>query len=233
MVAGSMNVIKYLMFFFNFLFWLSGLALIIVGAVVRDKYGDYFSYADSSFANVAVFLIIVGVIVFVIGFLGCCGAIKENYCMVTTFSVLLGIIFILEIVAGAIGFAYKKKVEEKATDAIARAVENYYNTDEPGAKKLMDWAQPYFKCCGSKDKTYGAHTANGTCADNTPDTCHPDKDCNAAKYDKTCEDGFIEFVKDNLVVIGAVALAVAFIQILGIVFACCLMKAIKGEYEVV
>lgn len=86
------------------------MALIIVGAVVRDKYGDYFSYADSSFANVAVFLIIVGVIVFVIGFLGCCGAIKENYCMVTTFSVLLGIIFILEIVAGAIGFAYKKKV---------------------------------------------------------------------------------------------------------------------------
>ena len=58
----------------------------------------------------SVFIIIVGVIVFVIGFLGCCGAIKENYCMVTTFAILLGIIFILEIVAGALGFAYRKKV---------------------------------------------------------------------------------------------------------------------------
>ena len=92
------------------MFQLSGLALIIIGAVIRDKYGDYFSYADNSFANVPVFLIVVGVIVFCVGFLGCCGAIKENYCMVTTFAVLLGIIFILEIVAGAVGFAYKSKV---------------------------------------------------------------------------------------------------------------------------
>lgn len=84
--------------------------MIIIGAVIRDKYGDYFSYADNSFANVPVFLIVVGVIVFCVGFLGCCGAIKENYCMVTTFAVLLGIIFILEIVAGAVGFAYKSKV---------------------------------------------------------------------------------------------------------------------------
>ena len=84
--------------------------MIIIGAVIRDKYGDYFSYADNSFANVPVFLIVVGVIVFCVGFLGCCGAIKENYCMVMTFAVLLGIIFILEIVAGAVGFAYKSKV---------------------------------------------------------------------------------------------------------------------------
>lgn len=77
----------------------------------------------------------------------------------------------------------------------------------------MDWAQPFFKCCGSKDTTYKAHTGNGTCPDNTPDTCHPDSNCNKTKYDKSCEAGFIDFVKDNLVVIGAVALAVAFIQV--------------------
>lgn len=86
------------------------MALIIVGGIIRDRYGDYLSYADNKFANASVFIIIVGVIVFVIGFLGCCGAIKENYFMMVAFSVLLGIIFILEIVAGALGFAYKKKV---------------------------------------------------------------------------------------------------------------------------
>lgn len=236
-----MSVIKYLMFFFNFLFWLSGLALIIVGAIIRDKYGDYFSYADGKFANAAVFLIIVGVIVFVIGFLGCCGAIKENYCMVTTFAVLLGIIFLLEIVAGSLGFAYKSKVEDKATDALDRAVKDYQNKDQPGAKKIMDWAQQRFECCGSSNASNYADfvSVNGTepadyCKkDSKPVSCHRGDSCNGTIFGEGCKQGFVDFVENNLVVIGAVALGIAFIQLLGIIFACCLMKAIKGEYEVV
>lgn len=235
MVEGSMTVVKYLMFFFNFLFWLSGLALIVIGAVIRDKYGDYFSYADNSFANVAVFIIIVGVIVFIIGFLGCCGAIKENYCMVTTFAVILGIIFILEIVAGAVGFAYRKKVEEKATDALKRAVKNYDETNvEPGAQKLMDWVQQEFSCCGYEDKRPTTSTnTNGTCKANVVKSCYKDEDCNKEEFKKNCKQSFIDFVEKNLAIIGAVSLAIAFVEILGIIFACCLMKAIKGEYEVV
>lgn len=236
MVEGKMSVIKYLMFFFNFLFWLSGLALIIVGAIIRDKYGDYFSYADNKFANAAVFIIVVGVIVFVIGFLGCCGAIKENYCMVTTFSVLLGIIFLLEIVAGALGFAYKKKVEDTATTALERAVGDYSNDDQPGAQKLLDWAQERFHCCGVNGSNFNVPantTGSDFCDDKLPKSCHPDDDCSKTAYSEDCKQGFIDFVKDNLVVIGGVSLGIAFIQLLGIIFACCLMRAIKGEYEVV
>ena len=91
---------------------LSGLALIIVGAIVKSKYGEYLTFADHKYADAAIFLICVGVIVFIIAFLGCCGAIKEHYCMVTTFAVFVVIIFILEIVAGVLGLVYKKKVRE-------------------------------------------------------------------------------------------------------------------------
>jgi len=229
-----MTVVKYLMFFFNFLFWLSGLALIIVGAIIRDKYGDYFSYADNKFANAAVFIIIVGVVVFVIGFLGCCGAIRENYCMVTTFSVLLGIIFLLEIVAGALGFAYKKKVEETATKALKSAVANYSNSDQPGAKKLLDWAQNKFHCCGVNGTHFAYKNSTDFCSGSKkPKSCHIDESCAKSLYTEDCKQEFIDFVKDNLVVIGGVALGIAFIQLLGIIFACCMMKSIKGEYEVV
>lgn len=96
----QMNCVKYLMFFFNFIFWLSGVGLIAIGAFIRTNYGEYFSFVDHSFGNVPAVLIAVGVIVFIIGFLGCCGALKENHCMVTTFAILLAMIFILEIVVG-------------------------------------------------------------------------------------------------------------------------------------
>jgi len=237
--SGS-KCIKYLMFIFNFIFWLSGLALIIIGSIIKAKYGDYLSYGEdgSKFASVSVFIIIVGVIIFVIGFLGCCGSIRENYCMVTTFAILLGIIFILEIVAGALGFAYRKKVEDHISKSLDDAVSKYFTKDQPGAKELLDWAQQEFDCCGRNngtDYTNPNPGGNSTfCAANgAVASCYSDNTCDGTLYTKGCEASFVDFVKHNLAVIGAVAIGVAFIQLLGIIFACCLMKSIKDGYEVV
>lgn len=235
MVEKSGSVIKYLMFIFNFIFWLSGIALIIIGSVIKSKYGDYLSYGDegSKFTSVPVFIIIVGVIVFVIGFLGCCGAVKENYCMVTTFAILLAIIFILEIIAGALGFAYRKKVEDQVDKSLKDAVYKYDNADQPGAKELLDWAQERFECCG----TYGSNdyqNATSKCSGGGVATCYSSQSCNnGTLYSTGCKEQFVSFVRHNLAVVGAVAIGVAFIQLLGIIFACCLMKDIKAEYEVV
>lgn len=231
---GTAKFIKYLVFIFNFLFWLSGLALIIIGAIVKSKYGDYLSYGDdgSKFTSVSVFVIIVGVIVFVIGFLGCCGAIRENYCMVSTFAVLLGIIFILEIVAGALGFAYRKKVENHVNDSLKDAVSKYDNKDQPGAKDLLDWSQQRFDCCGIDGASDYTNTT-GTCANGGVPSCYSTDNCNGTLYTQGCKESFISFVRHNLAVIGAVAIGIAFIQLLGIIFACCMMKNIRADYEVV
>lgn len=229
-----MNCIKYLMFFFNFLFWLSGLILIIIGAIARDKYGDEFADLSQQFANAPVLIIVVGVIVFVVGFLGCCGAVKENYCMVTTFAVLLALIFILEIVAGALGVAYRNKVQGIAEKQVKKEVENY---NANGESLLLNWAQQKLECCGRLGpKDYDGHASNSTdfCAAGKGVTfCHVGKKCDGKLYEDGCQDKLVKFVKENMLLIGGVALGIAFIQLLGIVFACLLMKAIKGEYEVV
>lgn len=234
MVDGKMNCVKYLMFFFNFLFWLSGLILIIIGAIIRDKYGDTFNLVDSKFGSAPVLIIVVGAIVFVVGFLGCCGAVKENYCMVTTFAVLLVLIFILEIVAGVIGFVYKEKVNDYATDALKKAIASY-GTDE-GVGKLMDLVQPEFKCCGvSGAADYNSTKGADVCTKDQGGvkSCHEGKDCTKTLFSKGCKETLINYIKSNMVLVGGVALGIAFIQLLGIVFACLLMRAIKGEYEVV
>jgi len=227
-IEGKMAVVKYLTFFFNFLFFLSGLALVIVGGVIRSKYGDYLSFADSKFASAAIFIIVVGVIVFIIGFLGCCGAVKENYCMVTTFAVLLGVIFVLEIIAGSVGFAYRSKVKETADKGLKRAIDNYDNDKEKGAKDFVDWVQTEFTCCGMDGASDWQTALPASCCDADVKNCTI-----TTAHQEGCLLKFEEFVHDNLVVIGAVAIAIAFIQLLGIVFACCLMKAIKNQYEVV
>ena len=62
------------------------------------------------FFNTPVLLIVVGCIIFFVTFFGCCGAIKENHCMTVTFSVLLGLIFLLELGAGIAAYMLRSDV---------------------------------------------------------------------------------------------------------------------------
>ena len=66
---------------------LAGLGLIIAGAVVQTRFRDYLDFFGSTFSAVAVVAIIIGCVIFVIGFFGCCGAYKEQYCMIMTVSI--------------------------------------------------------------------------------------------------------------------------------------------------
>lgn len=44
--------------------------------------------------------IAIGCIIFLIAFFGCCGAIKESYCMTMTYSVILMVLLIAKLVVG-------------------------------------------------------------------------------------------------------------------------------------
>lgn len=48
--------------------------------------------------------------IFVVGFLGCYGVIKDNKCVITISTLILVILFIITIVSGAIGFSSSGKV---------------------------------------------------------------------------------------------------------------------------
>ena len=211
-----MEVVKYLLFFFNLLFWLSGLILIVTGAVIKVKYGDYLTFADNKYADAALFLISVGVIVFVIAFLGCCGAIRDSemsYKMVTTFAVLLVIIFVLEIAAAVLGFEYQTKVEGIVEEALNRGIKNYHK--EKGAKEFYDWLQTELRCCGNHGQSdWGVFP---------PHSCKT--------YAVGCKEKFENFVQKNFILIGGVGLAFALLQIFGIIFACCLMREIRGKLK--
>ncbi|MEQ2300684.1 hypothetical protein AMECASPLE_028285 [Ameca splendens] len=62
-------------------------------------------------------MISIGVIIMVLGFLGCCGAYRENRCLLLLFFILLFLIFVLLLAAGILaaveGDKVKGFVEEK------------------------------------------------------------------------------------------------------------------------
>lgn len=58
----------------------------VVGIICQTAYDSYKAFVDDRFFYVPLGVIIVGAIIAVIAFFGCCGAVKENHCMISTVS---------------------------------------------------------------------------------------------------------------------------------------------------
>uniref|UniRef100_A0A6P7GRL2 CD63 antigen-like n=1 Tax=Diabrotica virgifera virgifera TaxID=50390 RepID=A0A6P7GRL2_DIAVI len=130
MVSGGMSCVKYLLFAFNLLFAISGIAILTVGAVVHIVYAHYSQFVYEGYQSIPLALIIVGVIIFIIAFFGCCGAVKENHCMIITFSVFLLIILILEVVVGVVAYVKKNQVASMLEDQLNATMPKYYTNQE-------------------------------------------------------------------------------------------------------
>jgi len=240
MVEGGMKCVKYLIFAFNLVFFIAGLCLIIAGAVVETRFKDYLSFFDNSISAAAILLIIVGCVIFVIGFFGCCGAVKENHCMVMTYAVLLGLIFILEISAGIAGFVLRGKVEGMMRTGMEDSMTNYGKPENEGVTKAWNKVQETFDCCGVnsyKDwsKFNSTYVPESCCKVRESATCGKlgGSNLNETINEDGCIEGFKDFIEGNIYTIGGIGLGLAFIQIIGVIFACCLAKSIKKEYETV
>lgn len=247
-----MKCVKYVLFAFNLIFFLAGLGLIIAGTVVQTRFSTYFDFFGQSFSAAAILLIVVGSIIFIIGFFGCCGAYKENYCMTMTFAVLLGIVFVLEIAAAITAYVMRNEVHGFVEDSLREAMLEYGDVEHEGVTKAWDVAQHDFACCGVNNYTDWQNHVNLT--DNSvPNSCcidyeendeNPDtKDCGKGMvtnpdaknfiHTQGCIFGFEDWVKENIYIIGGVGIGLAFVQVIGIIFSCCLARTIRKEYEVV
>lgn len=245
------NLVKWLMLIFNLLFWVSGIGLIIVGAVAQGHYKPYLSFLNSGYVSAPVLFICVGAIITLIAFFGCCGAAKESYCMLMTFAVLLGVIFIVEMAGGIAGYVERGKVSEYLEDNMRDGLERYNATTD---RAVWDGMQSELKCCGVDsydDWLSNATTPAGGLIGSVPLSCCKVKEAafcdrnitnlglNCADKDKTdhcpvysvgCLPLVQTKLENNILAIGGFGIGVAFIQILGIVASCFLAKRVRRGY---
>ncbi|XP_064297676.1 tetraspanin-33 isoform X3 [Phalacrocorax carbo] len=77
--------VKYVLFFFNMLFWVISMVMVAVGVYAR-----LLKHAEAAMAclavDPAVLLVVVGVLTFLITFCGCVGSLRENICLLQAVS---------------------------------------------------------------------------------------------------------------------------------------------------
>ncbi|XP_026167833.1 CD9 molecule a isoform X2 [Mastacembelus armatus] len=225
-VTGGIKCVKYLMFVFNFLFWLAGTAVFAIGVWLRldSKTKGLFEGPDSPYVfYTGVYILIgAGALMMVVGFLGCCGAIKESPCMLGLFFFFLLIIFAVEVAAGIWGFSNQSKVLSDITSFYMETYNNYKSTEDENLKKTLQLIQTGLNCCGP----------TGTVVDAAKDTC-PRGDLLEELITKSCPDAIDEVFESKLHIIGGVGITIGVVMVFGMIFSMLLCCAIRKSREVV
>lgn len=245
---------KYILFIFNVIFWLAGAAFIAVGAYVAiDKdlklLSDTVTAGDNHLKIAAYVIIVIGVVTFIVGFCGCCGAIKENQCLLGTYIFLLSIILLVSLAIGIYAAVKKDDAIKAIKDKSKKIIQENYppigEKDGANFKKLIDDMQLKGKCCGIEDKNEWKKSnwykkQSSTTYPFPPSCCGSKNDsypvvakCNTDKtfYAKKCATYIENVIRSKAPIIIGIACGVAALEIFGIIFACCLCRSIRMEYD--
>ncbi|XP_043911177.1 CD63 antigen-like [Protopterus annectens] len=237
MMTGGLSCVKFMLVAFNFVFWVSGIALIIIGGVSRNSYLEYQSFTGGGLTSISVMLIVVGVFIAILSFLGCCGAWKENSCMLITFLTILVIILILQIAAGIAFYVLRSKIENIIRKQALKGIDKY----SPKTREIVDDIQDEFHCCGVDSYTdwFSSHGwgKNGSVPDSCckveKETCGSTDLSSSNINQNGCLPEIVKLLKKNMVWIGAAAIGLGVVQVIGIIFSSLMIHDVlkKGYTE--
>uniref|UniRef100_H2Y5S0 Tetraspanin n=1 Tax=Ciona savignyi TaxID=51511 RepID=H2Y5S0_CIOSA len=201
---------------------LCGCAVLGLGIWVVVDFSSFTATLNATsllFQYASYVVIVVGSITIVMSFIGCVGAWKKNKCLLVT-----------------VGRHYIVIMTDGATKTIK---EDYGVTGGVGSSVTVAWdfAQTTLKCCGyhNGNDYIGSHyDVIVTHAQPWPNSCC---DLNAAGsyVDVTvimlitsqgCSTSLKNIVREYAVVIGGVTIGVMMVQLLAVVFACCIASSV-------
>ncbi|XP_068629512.1 CD63 antigen-like [Battus philenor] len=238
----GMRCIKYMLLCVTAIFVLTSALIISVGTTIYAIYHDVSYFLDDQLFSPATFIIVIGVIMLFVSLFGCIGALKESTCLVNIFAVILSVVLVLEIAAAATAYAMRSQVSRILDENLRATLPFYYQN--PEIQDAYDFVQSRLNCCGVD--TYldwgevpipagvsGISVANIT----VPNSCCAQsrytviEDLEIAEctrlYANGCLPRVIYLVYQSAGLLGAGAMTIAFIQIIGIIFSFSLASSIR------
>jgi len=235
MGCGS-GIVKLILFGVNSVLALVGLALLIVAILVAVDFADAIDNVELPGVQAApIIVIILSSIIFVIAFLGCCGACKENTCMLTTYSIICIVLFIAQVAVGIwalIEINDEGDLQNVVRKGIKGVFDGYY--DNNADKDAMDGTQTAFNCCGVDGyKDYGAifgkAPPNSCCKNYENDNSNCNTSNTSEIYTEGCAVKMTEFIEDNMRIIGIVTITLSVVEVAVAIFGLILSNSIKNE----
>ncbi|KAL7378670.1 hypothetical protein ABVT39_017098 [Epinephelus coioides] len=245
---GCFGFLKVMMFVFNGIIFLAGAAILGVGIWVKVDSSSILSFIGkienappelSQVLNVGYLLIAIGALLLIIGFLGCCGAIKESTCMLLLFFIIILVVFIAEVAGAVVILVFRPLADELITKfgtAAVKSIKKDYGKN-PDITGLWNTTMSTLKCCGFYNSSdfvsspyYVDHSQKypPQCCLGTDDPCNQTADDSATTI-TGCFPKIKQLIDSNTVGIVAVALGIAVLEICAMVVSMILYCRIRSR----
>ncbi|XP_023227018.1 tetraspanin-11-like [Centruroides sculpturatus] len=243
MVEGMGKAIKYALFMANFVILIGGIVVFSIGVwTLADKAFMERLLGSDLYTSSASILIATGVIVTVVSFFGCMGAMREVKCMLLTFFIILFMIFITMLVGGILAYVFRNEVENRMRTEMIMTIPLYDN--DTAVTDAWNAVQSQFKCCGidedveqgyniwakKNSKFSGEKKVPASCCKSKDKTeinkCQDSPNENDA-YLESCYGAVRDFVRDHALVVGGIGIGIACILIVGMILSCTLFMLIN------
>merc|ERR1712111_251632 len=156
------TMLRYIVFLINFVFFLASVALIAIGA--------YINFHMRQYLNTSIVLIIIGAIILIVAFFGCCGACTENACMMYTYGTLMALILISLIGVAITIVVFKDDVRNLVEKKMKEGMQKYDASESGGVTETWNIMQHDSKCCGVEGFKDWENTPFSQ-GSNVPDSC--------------------------------------------------------------
>ncbi|KAM4628574.1 tetraspanin-33 [Polymixia lowei] len=177
------RTIKYTLFVFCYIFWVSSSVLVAVG--IYAKTAKEKDVVDTLTVDPALVLIVVGSVMFIVTFFGCFGALRNAPCLLKTFLGILVGILLLQTTAAVIGYLFTDMVMERTEKLMMKTIIRY--RDDPDLENVIDFIQKKFQCCGVQTYRDWSHNVYFECSESNPslEACGVPFSCCTTSHNQT------------------------------------------------
>ncbi|KAF6030489.1 tspan3 [Bugula neritina] len=232
-MACGTNAIKTCLCILSVFFWTCAVTLIVIGSIILAEYGNISELAQSTeILAPSMILIGAGVFLFIVGLLGCVGALKGNKLVLTVFFLLMLVVLVGEVVAVAFGYYYREQVGTKLNTKFHEMIKDCKNDSSDASCSEIDFIQEKFECCGADTyedwfmSTENYSIPQSCCRENnctTPERGTNETIANEVIFTRGCSAKAIDLIEDYFTWIFVATIIVVILQVLGLIGTCVML----------
>ncbi|XP_050298776.1 CD151 antigen-like [Anthonomus grandis grandis] len=233
------SIIKAVLYAYQFVFVLTGIAIVTVGVWKYLETYHYFTVADMTMYSAILYLFITtGCLVICAFVFGFCAIPKNRTKLIFVFILVLVLVFLLESLVAILAYFYQQNVSEDVSQRLNSSfLENYNRNSKTDS---VDFIQENLNCCGAQtfsDWKYSRWIKGSPGIMNkVPDSCckTPIFLCGKSDHPSNifyagCEEKVALILRMSLWIMCAVSLGVSILQVVGVVFSIKLFLKLEAE----
>ncbi|KAK7091950.1 tetraspanin-18B-like [Littorina saxatilis] len=245
--------------FINLLFVVAGIASMAVGGwvlIYREEVRvltliDVATNDLGLLQNAAILLVTSGIVIFVLGFMGCRATFRDQKCYRVVYIGLVLLCCVITVVACVLAFVYRDQVEDKLLTHLEKKLKTEYQgftSSKVDFSQALDYAQVDFGCCGVQSHKDYEEAMSWTVRNSAvvPPTCCVMSDKEAylddrfitledtscvtvptatnSYIEKPCYNELKDWMEEQVTIVGGIAIGTIVLQLLSVLFLVAIMK---------